>query len=107
MNEELNDKWKLHEVIQEALKTAHIAPSPETTQRLKVLEAHHNIFMDKLDKMADQINKISIDIAELPEKIFERGDDRYASKVTEKAVYALIGAIVLAVLYSLLNGVIK
>lgn len=32
--EELNKKWSVHDMIQEAMKTAHITPAPETLSRL-------------------------------------------------------------------------
>lgn len=45
----------------------------------------------------DNLNDIKISIAELPEKIFEKGSEKFASKLTEKIVYALVSVVLLAV----------
>lgn len=86
MEEELLKKWDVHQIIQEAIRTAHTTPSPETINRLKTLEDTQTIFMDKLDNLKEDIQEISISIAELPEKIFDKADHRYASKEIEEAV---------------------
>ena len=39
------------------------------------------------------------------DRFIENADKKYASKLTEIVVYALCGAILLAVLYSLLNAI--
>jgi hypothetical protein len=69
---------------------------------------------EKIDKIAEGISDIKtdmtaikVDIACLPQAIFEKGDNRYASKTVERAVYALIGIIVFAVMGALLAQVLK
>lgn len=103
----LNEKWEMHSVIQQAIKTAHQEPSPETRRRLQTLEDNQNKFMDKLDNLGSKIENLSIDIAKMPEIILEKADARYASKTSEKVVYGMVGAIVLGVLYAILELVIK
>ena len=45
--QELNDKWSIHKIIQEAIKTSHNEPSPETRERLKALEVSQQNFMQE------------------------------------------------------------
>lgn len=45
---QLNKKWNMHKVIQEAVLTAHLEPSPETKERLAILETNQKNMMDKL-----------------------------------------------------------
>jgi hypothetical protein len=75
---------------------------------------HQKTMAEKIDKIAEGIDDIKtdmtaikVDIACLPQAIFEKGDNRYASKTVERAVYALIGIIVFAVMGALLAQVLK
>jgi hypothetical protein len=45
-----NDKWKLHKVVQAAVSAAHVNPSPETRERLTILETNHKNVMEKLEE---------------------------------------------------------
>jgi hypothetical protein len=47
--EKLNEKWSIHDVVQQAIKSSHSEPSPETRERLATLETNQKNFMDKLD----------------------------------------------------------
>jgi len=59
---------------------------------------NHKTMMEKFDELKDDNKRIEILITGLPEKIFEKADERYASKTVEKAVYAAIGFMCFAVL---------
>lgn len=107
MEEDLNKKWNIHNLIQEAVKNTHTSSAPETIARLKLLEKAQERFMDKLEGMEKKLDKLAIDIALLPEKIFEKADKKYASKIIERAVYAIIGAVCLTVVYAIIELVIK
>ena len=52
MNEEqeLNAKWNIHKVVQEAINSSHPEPAPETRERLAKLETNQQNFMDKLEE---------------------------------------------------------
>ena len=67
---------------------------------------HQNI-MEKLENLEEKISDIRVDIAGLPEKLAKEFDNRYASKNAEKAVYALIGALCLGVVYIMINHLLK
>lgn len=57
-------------------------------------------FMEKLDNLSGKINDLSISVAQLPQVLTDKFDERYASKRTEKAVdrigWLVISAVVLA-----------
>lgn len=76
-------------------------------ERLKNNFVTYKVFMEKMEEITDSINELKISIAELPEKIFEKADDRYASKITERGFYALVGALSLGVIYLIINSLIK
>ena len=100
---DLEKKWNIHRVVQEAVEKSHTSPSPQTLLELGNLkkdmasnnEAHITI-MEKLDNFGEKLEEMRVQLAELPEKIFEKGDERYASKNVEKVLYGLIGVILTA-----------
>jgi hypothetical protein len=66
-------------------------------------KAEHKTIMEQLKDFSDKLTELMLKVEGLPSKILERADERYASKTTEKAVYGLIGAICLAVVYALVE----
>lgn len=105
--EDLDKKWNIRQIVEETIKSSHNKPSAETLKRLEFLEANQIKFMEKMDNLEEKIDAIKVSLASLPDEIFRRADERYASKIYEKAMYGLIGAIVLAVIYAILNLVVK
>ena len=61
----------------------------------------------KIDDIKKAINDLRIDIAELPAKIFDKGDKRYASKLSEKIIYGMVGVILTSVLMAVIYLIIK
>lgn len=55
------------------------------------------------EKLGNKIDRLALDFAEFPDKFFERADKRYASKTIEKAVYALAGALLIAIFMKLVK----
>lgn len=86
---ELNDKYDKIYNEKYSDVNLHNKPSPETIIRLKVLEDNQVKFMEKLDKMGCILEDIKIKIAELPEKVFEKADERYAEKKVEQGLEEL------------------
>ncbi len=72
-------------------------------EQLKINER----IMNKIDDLTKAVEEIKITLAGLPDEIFARADERYASKLTEKVVYATWGAAGLAIVYAVLNVIIK
>lgn len=103
--QQFDEKWDSR--YKERVENSHTTPSPETKARLIALEDSQKKLMDKIDDLIETVNNIEISIAGLPEKIFEKGDERYASKTSEKLVYGMVGAILFSVLSSLLYLVLK
>ncbi len=62
---------------------------------------------DKIDEIKKTLNDLRVDIAGLPEKMFEKGDARYASKLSEKVVYGMVGVVLTTILIAILYLVIK
>lgn len=68
---------------------------------------NHKTMMEKIDEVKNDISEIKVMLAGMPEKIFEKADCRYASKITERAVYAAIGVMCLAVLTGVIALIFK
>lgn len=111
--EEFNAKWNIHKVVQDAVEKAHSGPSPQTLSELANIKRDlaendkaHNLIMEKLDEFGEKLERIEIKLAELPDKIFERADRRYASKETEDALRRLNWIVITAVVVALLGLVL-
>ena len=104
-NEEFDEKWDSR--YKERVENSHTSPSPETKARLKALEDNQKLFMEKMNNLEEKIDDIRVKLTSLPKEIFDEADKRYASKLVERGFYAFIGAISLAVIYALLEVVIK
>ena len=61
-------------------------------------DREHQTFMEKIDSLGEKIELLSIKIAQMPDEILKRADERYASKTAEKVIYGIVGAICLAFL---------
>ena len=65
----------------------------------------------KMDDIYNELEKIKIELAKLPEKLGEQFDKKYvtleAFKPVQKLAYGLVGAVLLGVLIALLALVIK
>jgi hypothetical protein len=63
--------------------------------------------MEKIDSILCELGDLKVKVAELPERVLEKADQRYASKTVERAVYGIIGALTLTVLEAIVELVIK
>lgn len=72
----------------------------------QIMEEFKTIKEDVADVKKD-IEEVKINIAELPEKLAEKFDERYAGKLSERLVFGLAGVMLAALIYALLNNVIK
>lgn len=99
--QEFNKKWNLHKVVQEAVEKSHFSPSPQTLLEICALKEANKNIMEKLDSFAEKLESIKIQLAELPEKIFEKGDERYASKTSERVIYGMVGIVITAFIVGL------
>ena len=64
-------------------------------------EQEHKAIMEKVDKLGEKLEAISIKLAELPDEIFKRADERYAAKTAERVIYGLVGAVCFAFVLAL------
>ena len=64
-------------------------------------EQEHTTIMDKLDNFGEKLEALSVKMAQLPDEIFKRADERYAAKTAERVIYGLVGAICLAFVLAL------
>ena len=59
---ELNEKWAIHKVIQEAMKTSHIQSSPETLRLFDEMkinhENSHKEILLKIQELSDKIEPV-------------------------------------------------
>ena len=62
-------------------------------QQLIKNEQEHKTIMEKIDRFGEKLEEISIKLASLPDDIFKRADDRYASKTAERVIYGLVGIV--------------
>lgn len=75
--------------------------------RISLLENNFINMMDKLDRFEEKLEEIKIQLTALPDSIFERADKRYASKLSEKVVYGMIGVLTTGVLVGILELLIR
>jgi len=54
---EINKKWDIHNIIQEAIRTSHSEPAPETRERLAALETSQKLFMEENKKEHGDLKK--------------------------------------------------
>ena len=64
------------------------------------------IMTNEISDVKDAVNDLRVDVARMPELILEKSEGKFASKTTEKIVYALVGIICLAVIGSVVNSVV-
>jgi len=76
-------------------------------KKLELNFKEHRTIMEKIDDLTKSLVEIQISIAKLPEKMFEKADERYASKLSEKIVYGMAGIVLTLVLTALVFLVIK
>lgn len=69
--------------------------------KLSKCELENASIMEKLDTFGDKLEALSIKMAQLPDEILKRADERYADKNAERVVYAMVGAICLAFILAL------
>ena len=69
--------------------------------KLSKNEQEHLTIMEKMDKFGDKLELISIKLAQLPDEVLKRADERYASKAAEKVIYGLVGVVCSAFLLAL------
>ena len=67
----------------------------------------HQKLMDKLDQFSDKMESVKIQIAELPDELTRRFDERYASKETELSLKRIMWIVISAVMVGALSMVIK
>jgi len=61
----------------------------------------------KMDDIYNELEKIKIELAKLPEKLAEKFDQRYASKLTQRIVYGLVTLIMVGVLGAILTLILR
>lgn len=77
----------------------------------KECEQNKNILMKEIKDIRKDVNDIKIKIAELPEQLMEKLDERFVSKDSfrpiQKLVYSLVGAVLLGVVGAVLALIFK
>ncbi len=73
----------------------------------KLQNNFNEYIMKNIDDLKQAVAQIQVSIAELPQAIFDKSDERYASKTVEKVVYAVCGAVGLVIVYTLLSVAFK
>jgi hypothetical protein len=63
--------------------------------------------MSKLDEFKNDIGDIKILIAEMPKKIIDECDSRYASKLSEIIIYGMSGLVLTSFITALIYFLIK
>jgi hypothetical protein len=108
---ELNEKHSIHSVVDQAIRGAlqmgYVQSSKESSLEIKSLKDNHNKIMEKMDKFEEKMEDMRIKIAEIPEKLAEKFDERYASKNSERIIYGMAGAFLLGIVYAILKMLIK
>ena len=83
---------------------AHSKPSPETREFMAEIDIRMKTIEEKLDLIPTR-DEMKLVIKEAQEEILACADKKYASKVVEKIVYGMAGAILLYVLNVILKTI--
>jgi predicted RNase H-like nuclease len=91
-------------IYNEAYKsfTRHTTPSTDTIKFMSKIEQQVSNICDKLKDMPTR-DEMLLANEHLVEKIFEKANEKYASKITEKVVYGMVGVILLYILNQFLE----
>ena len=81
--------------------------SPQDIVTKEYCKQTRDFMTNEFKEIRNAINDLALEVKGLPEKIHEKSDKRYASILTEKIVYALIGLIVSSVVIALIALVLK
>lgn len=76
-------------------------------RQLQDNRTEHTKLMEKIDKLTEKLEEVSIAIATLPADILKQADERYAGKPAERIVYGMVGVVLTVVLMALLYLIIK
>lgn len=68
---------------------------------------HINSMSKELKEISNKIDNLALKFAEFPERFFEKADKRYASKLSEKVVYSMVGIVLTIVFGALVYSVLK
>ena len=89
----------------------HTKSSEETLKLFKTMEEKFDNFKKEVRSdikgIGDKLNDVCVQIAGLPEAIFEKGNEKYASKNVEKFVYGVIVFLCLAVGGYVVDGALE
>ena len=80
----------------------HDIPSPETKIFMEKITMEIKFIKEKLSNMPTR-EEMELCNEGLIDRIFEKAEKKFASKLTEKIVYAMVGIIIAGVLAKLLN----
>jgi hypothetical protein len=80
----------------------HDNPSPETKIFMEKITMEIKFIKEKLSNMPTR-EEMELCNEGLIDRIFEKAEKKFASKLTEKIVYAMVGIIIAGVLAKLLN----
>ena len=78
----------------------------DTCVTKKDCDVRHAALMDEIKEVREDIKNISIGIAELPEKIWDKGDQRYAPRWVADVLKVLMSVVAVVVVGALLREVI-
>jgi hypothetical protein len=87
----------------------HSSPSPETKEFMIQMNMELKYIKEKIEEISNKIvtkDEMERCNLELVEKILEKTDKRYATKLTEKIVYAMTGIVLTAVLVAVVGLVV-
>ena len=68
---------------------------------------HVKNMTEEIKDVKDAVNDLRVDIAELPEKVFDKADVRYADKRIEKNFDKLVWLVLAGVVLGILNLIIR
>lgn len=80
----------------------HIKPSQETSNFMTLMKQEISYIKEKLEKVPTR-DEMLLCNEQLIDKVMEKAETKFASKITEKIVYTMIGIIIAYVLGRWLN----
>lgn len=83
----------------------HSTPSPATKEFMTKVEMKINAIEEKLKEMPTR-DEMALCLEKAIDKVMEKAETKFASKITEKIVYGMVGVIMTTVLIAIVGLVI-
>lgn len=110
-DEEFNKKWNIHKIVQEAMKTSHSEPAPETRERLAILDTNQKFMVQEITEIKKLVEGLDTKLNTVIENKADKKEVDELYKTVEdlkswKIKLVAIGSVILFVMTFLKDPII-